>query len=110
MLDAGNFKLRQGVLELIAGIALNNVEGASGTGIRLEHPEDARKRKHLAKGIKAELADSRLLFNLEVNMDYGRDFQEIGKAIQQEIKSSVEAMTDWPVEAVNINVVGVNEL
>ena len=75
MLDAGNFKLRQGVLELIAGIALNNVEGDSGTGIRLEHTEDARKSKHLAKVIKADLADSRLLFNLDFNMDYGRDFQ-----------------------------------
>jgi uncharacterized alkaline shock family protein YloU len=110
MIDAGSFKLRSGVLELIAGIALSRVEGTSGTGIRNEHPDDARKRKHIAKGIKAELVDSNLLFTVDVNMDYGSHFQEVGKNIQQDIANAIETMTDWSVEAVNVNVVGVNAL
>jgi uncharacterized alkaline shock family protein YloU len=110
MIDAGSFKLRSGVLELIAGIALSGIEGVSGMGIRSEHPDDVKKRKHIAKGIKAELNDSSVQFNLDVNMDYGRDFLELGKTIQGEIMNAIETMTDWSVEAVNVNVVGVNAL
>ncbi|OFW70602.1 MAG: hypothetical protein A2V52_07420 [Actinobacteria bacterium RBG_19FT_COMBO_54_7] len=110
MLDAGSYKLKSGVLELIAGIALSCVDGVSGTGIRGDHPEDAKRRKHITKGIKAELNEGTVLVNLDVNMDYGRDFREVGRNVQREAKDAIEAMTDWPVEAVNVNVVGVNAL
>ncbi|MFW6113743.1 MAG: Asp23/Gls24 family envelope stress response protein [Actinomycetota bacterium] len=108
MLDAGTFKIRQGVLELIAGIALSRVSGASGTGFRSDHPEDLRKRKYLTKGVKAELEDEKVRLELEVNLDYGKDFQELGRQIQRQVKEAVEAMTGWRVEAVDVDVVGVN--
>ncbi len=110
MLDAGSYKLKPGVLELIAGIALSGIEGVCGTGIRSDHAEDIKKRKHITKGIKAEVNDGKVVLNLEVFMDYGRDFQELARNIQRKGKDAIEAMTDWPVEAVNVNVVGVNAL
>lgn len=110
MPEAWTFKMRPGIVELIAGIALSLVDGASGIGLRSDHPEDARKRKHITKGIKAEVNEGKVVLDLEVNMDYGKDFNELGKTIQREAKEAVEAMTDWVVEAVNIDVVGVNAL
>lgn len=108
MLDAGEYKLRQGILELMAGIALNSVEGASGVAVRGESPEELRKRKNLTRGIKAEAAEGRVTLDLEVCVDYGLDFRAVGKEVQRRVKEAVESMTGWPVDAVNVNVVGVN--
>ena len=88
-MDAGNFKLRAGLLEVIAGIALSQVEGALGTGIRSEHPEDKKKRKNLTKGIRAEMEEGKVLVELDVSLDYGKDFNELGRLIQAKVKEAV---------------------
>jgi uncharacterized alkaline shock family protein YloU len=41
-------------------------------------------------------------------MDYGLDFHAVGAEVQRRVKEAVESMTGWPVEAVNVDVVGVN--
>ena len=51
MLNAGAFKMRAGILELIAGIAVTSVDGVSGTGMRGDHPEDRKRRKNLSRGM-----------------------------------------------------------
>jgi len=108
MLDAGGFKMRQGILELIAGIALAEVEGASGVAVRPDNPDDLRKRKNLTRGIKAEVEEGEVVLSVEVHMDYGRDFHRVGRAVQEKVKEAVESMTGWPVKEVNVDVVGVN--
>ena len=108
MLDAGTFKMHSGILELIAGIALSGVEGAMGTGMRADHPEDIKKRKNLGKGVRAEVDDTRIDFDLDVHMEYGKDFIDLARRIQRAVKETVETMTGWDVAAVNVNVVGVN--
>jgi uncharacterized alkaline shock family protein YloU len=110
MLDAGSYKMRPGIPELIAGIALAGIDGATGTGMRVEHPEDFKKRKNLSKGIKAELDEGKIAFDLDVNMEYGKDFIELAGEIQRSLSEIVAVMTGWDVVAVNVNVVGVNAL
>ncbi len=110
VLDAGDFKLRQGVLELIAGIALNAVGGASGVAVRPEHPEERRKRKHLVKGIKAEVEGGTVSIDLEAHMEYGKDFRAVAEEVQREVARAVSRMTGWEVKEVNVTVVGVNAL
>jgi uncharacterized alkaline shock family protein YloU len=108
MLDAGDYRLRQGMLELMAGIALSRVDGASGVAMRGEVADEGKKRKNLAKGIKAEANEGAVTFEVEVHMDYGRDFHEVGREVQRAVKEAVESMTGWRVEAVDVNVTGVN--
>jgi uncharacterized alkaline shock family protein YloU len=110
MINAGAFKMRAGILELIAGIALNAVEGVSGTGMRGDHPEDRRRRKNLSKGMRAEAQEGTVTFDVDVCMEYGKDFIESARRIQEAVTSMVAAMTGWEVVAVNVNVVGVNAL
>ncbi len=110
MLDAGDFKLRQGVLELIAGIAVNSVEGVCGAGVHPDHPEEKRKRKHLVKGIKAEVEGKRVCFDIETHMEYGRDFNRMAREVQGAVARAVSDMTGWEVMEVNVAVVGVNAL
>jgi len=108
MMEAENFKMRTGMLELIAGIALAGVEGVSGTGMRVDHPEDLRRRKNLSKGIKAEVDGYKAAFDVDVNMEYGKDFVALSREAQEKVTGAVEAMTGWEVVAVNVSVVGVN--
>jgi uncharacterized alkaline shock family protein YloU len=108
MIDAGSFKMRSGLLELIAGIALLDVEGAEGVGIRRGHPQDTRKRKNLAKGIRVDVSEGKVSVEMDVVMDYGKDFREVGRKVQEEVRRAVEGMTGWEVTRVDINVVGVN--
>jgi uncharacterized alkaline shock family protein YloU len=110
MVDAGDYKMRPGILELIAGISLSRIEGTSGVGIRSDHPEDAKKRKSLSKGIKSDLEEGRVSFEMEVQIDYGKDGYEVGRLIQKKVKAAVEGMTGWTVDAVDVNIVGVNAL
>lgn len=108
MLDAGDYKLRQGMLELMAGIALSQVDGASGVAMRVEGMDEGKRRKNLAKGIKAEASEGTVTFEVEVNMDYGKDFHLLGMRVQKAVKEAVESMTGWRVEAVDVLVTGVN--
>ncbi len=108
MLQAESFKMRTGILELISGVALAGVEGASGIGVRADHPEDLRKRKNLSKGIKAEAEGYKAAIDVEVNMEYGKDFVALAREAQERVTGAVEAMTGWEVVAVNVSVVGVN--
>ncbi len=110
MFDAGDFKLRQGVLELIAGIAVNAVDGAWGVAVRPDHPEEKRKRKNLARGIKAEVDGKSVSFDIETHMEYGRDFNRVARELQREVARAVSEMTGWEVKEVNVTVVGVNAL
>jgi len=110
MLDAGTYKMRPGILELIAGIAMNGVEGAASVAMRPDHPEDVKKRKALSKGIDVRVEEKNVIFDIDVNLDYGTDFLHVARSIQREVSRSVKTMVGWDVAAVNVNVVGVNAL
>jgi uncharacterized alkaline shock family protein YloU len=108
MLEAGMFKMRPGILELIAGIAVSGVEGAASVAMRADHPEDQKKRKILSKGVDVHVEEERVTVNVDVNLDYGRDFLEVADLIQREVGQAIKTMVGWEVVAVNVSVVGVN--
>ena len=43
-----------------------------------------------------------------VNVKFGYSVKDVAFRVQENIKSSVESMTEYKVEAVNVHVVGVN--
>ncbi len=108
MLDMGEFRIRQGLLELMAGIALSQVEGASGVAARGEGEDEGRRRRNYARGIKAVVGEGCIDFEMEVHMDYGREFRQVGKQLQEAVVAAVEGMTGWRVGAVDVDVTGVN--
>ena len=110
MRDSRDFRLRSGVLELIAGIALSGVEGVWGTAVRPDHPEDKGKKKNLVKGIKIETDQRETAVDIDANMEFGRDFIALAQEAQRVVAGMIETKTGWKVVAVNVNVVGVNAL
>jgi uncharacterized alkaline shock family protein YloU len=107
--EFGDFKIASGVLELIAGIAVMEVEGVSSlTGSRIESITDFLGKKSLTKGIKVDVKDKELAVDIHLTVDYGLALQDIGRKAQENVKNILEAMTGLSVKCVNIFIDNIN--
>lgn len=101
------YRIKPGLLELIAGITLLKVEGASGIGTRRDHEERAARKKDLAKGIRCQASEESIQTDLDILVGYGKDMHEVARAVQREVATALESMTGLRVDEVNVNIVGV---
>lgn len=107
--EFGDFKIASGVLELIAGIAVMEVEGVSGlSGSRIENITDFLGKKSLTKGIKVDVKDKEILVDIHLTVDYGLALQDIAGKAQENVKNILEAMTGLSVKCVNIYIDNIN--
>lgn len=108
-LEFGDFKIADGVLELIAGIAVMEVEGISClSGSAIENIADLLGKKSLTKGINVEVEDKELAIDIHLTVDYGQPLQEIAQKAQENVKNILEAMTGIDVKSVNIFIDNIN--
>ncbi len=104
-----DYRMKPGLMELIAGITLLKVEGASGVG-RRDHEERAAKKKNLAKGIHCEATDESVRADLDIIVEYGKDMHEVASSVQREVAATLAHMTGLRVDEVNVNIVGVTAI
>ena len=64
-------------------------------------------KKNLTKGVHIQVEDEQVTVELAVLMSYGHTIPEVGRAVQDAVKSSVESMTGLTVAAVNVGVGGI---
>ena len=64
-------------------------------------------KKNLTKGVHTQVEDEQVTVELAVLMSYGHTIPEVGRAVQDAVKSSVESMTGLTVAAVNVGVGGI---
>ena len=64
-------------------------------------------KKNLAKGVHVRMEDDKVEVELSVLMGYGHTIPEIGRAIQDGVKSAIESMTGLEVSVVNVSVAGI---
>ncbi len=108
-LEFGDFKIADGVLELIAGIAVMEVEGISClSGSAIENIADLLGKKSLTKGINVDVEDKELAIDIHLTVDYGQPLQEIAQKAQENVKNILEAMTGIDVKSVNIFIDNIN--
>lgn len=101
--EFGDFKIADGVLELIAGIAVMEVEGISGlSGSTIENIAGFLGKKSLAKGIKVDASDRELCIEIHLTVNYGSALQDIARKAQENVKHIMEAMTGLEVKCVDI--------
>jgi len=107
--ELGDFKIADGVLELIAGMAVMEVEGVSDlSGSTIENIADFLGKKSQRKGIKVEVEDQAMSIDIHVTVDYGMAIHEIACKIQENVKNILQAMTGLKVECVNIYIDNIN--
>ena len=101
--ELGNIHISGEVLASIAAAAALEVEGVSGLSANL----GSDIAELLSKGVHIQVEDEQVTVELAVLMSYGHTIPEVGRAVQDAVKSSVESMTGLTVAAVNVGVGGI---
>ena len=106
--ELGNIHISEEVLDAITAAAALDVEGVSGLAANLGSDiAELLGKKNLAKGVHVRMEDDKVEVELSVLMGYGHTIPEIGRAIQDGVKSAIESMTGLEVSVVNVSVAGI---
>ena len=106
--ELGNIHISEEVLAAITAAAALDVEGVSGLAANLGSDiAELLGKKNLAKGVHVRMEDDKVKVELSVLMGYGHTIPEIGRAIQDGVKSAIESMTGLEVSVVNVSVAGI---
>lgn len=98
------------VIAVIAGVAVSEVQGVASMsgGFAGGITEVLSGKKNLAKGIKVEKTENTTKIDVNIIVEYGSRIPDVAFEIQNRVKKSVEGMTGFKVEEVNVHVQGVN--
>ena len=98
------------VIAVIAGVAVSEVQGVSAMsgGFAGGITEVLSGKKNMAKGIKVEKAENTVKIDVNIIVEYGSRIPDVAFEIQNRVKKSVEGMTGFKVEEVNVHIQGVN--
>ena len=98
------------VIAVIAGVAVSEVQGVASMsgGFAGGITEVLSGKKNMAKGIKVEKTDNKAKIDVNIIVEYGSRIPDVAFEIQNRVKKSVESMTGFKVEEVNVHVQGVD--
>lgn len=98
------------VIAVIAGVAVSEVQGvaAMSGGFAGGITEVLSGKKNMAKGIKVEKTENKAKIDVNIIVEYGSRIPDVAFEIQNRVKKSVEGMTGFKVEEVNVHIQGVN--
>lgn len=106
--ELGNIHISEEVLAVIAAAAALEIPGVNGLAGNLGSDiQELWGKKNLARGVHVQVAEEQVSIELSILMDYGYTIPEIGKAVQESVRTSVEAMSGLLVDQVNVSVTGV---
>ena len=104
-----NIKISNDVIEMIAGVAANEVQGVAEMtgGFAGGISEILSGKKNYSKGIKVNLDETTAIIDVNIIVEYGARIPDVAFEIQKRVKTAVENMTGLNVEEVNVHVQGV---
>ena len=106
--EIGKVIISDEVFSLIAGLAAMEVEGVNSMAGNITRELVAKlAMKNLAKGAKVEVQDESVTVYMSLNIDFGYNIPQVSAKVQERVKASVENMTGFHVETVNIKIAGV---
>ena len=106
--EIGKVIISDEVFSLIAGLAAMEVEGVNSMAGNITRELVAKlAMKNLAKGVKVEVQDESVTVYMSLNIDFGYNIPQVSAKVQELVKASVENMTGFHVETVNIKIAGV---
>jgi uncharacterized alkaline shock family protein YloU len=97
------------VIASIAGMAASQVQGVvSMTGNIVGDISAIFGRKNPAKGVRVSSGEQDVILDLYLSVKYGARIPEVAFKVQENVKKTVESMTDIKVSQVNIHIQGVS--
>ena len=104
--ELGNIHIAEEVLAAVAAAAAMEVKGVSALAAGTDIAELLGK-KNQAKGVRIHVEEEKVTVELSVMMAYGNTSPEVGKAVQENVKSTMESVTGLEIAAVNVAVAGI---
>ena len=96
--QAGQLKIAEDVMAIIAGLAISDQEGVYAT-------ERSSGKKNHGKGIRIRMEGTEAICDLDLVICYGVKIPAFAKDVQSKGKSAVEKMTGITVKEMNLNIV-----
>ncbi|GEN84220.1 hypothetical protein SLU01_25320 [Sporosarcina luteola] len=105
----GRVQLAPEVLEVIIGIATNEVEGVATTkgNFATGVAEKFGKVFH-GKGVKTDWLDDKLIIDVYCVVQYGYSIPAVATDIQKQIRQTVFNMTSLETKEVNVHITGID--
>lgn len=108
--DKGSVRISNDVVAIIAGVAATEVNGVVGmSGGLTGGITEMLGKKNLSKGVKVEVVENEATIDLFIVVEYGSSITDVGKAVQENVKASVENMTGLKIININVNIQGVSK-
>ena len=93
------------VLNIIAQTAVNEVDGVAG----LSNSSGGLLRKNnTSKGLKIEQSPEEVSVECYIVVEYDRPIQKVAQEVQENVRKTVESMTNMHVVRVDVHVTGVS--
>lgn len=106
--ELGNIHIAEEVLAAVAASAAAEVAGVSGLSANVGTDiAELLGKKHQGKGVRIHVEEEKVTVELAVLMTYGHTIPAVGKAVQENVKNTMESITGLDIAAVNVTVAGV---
>lgn len=109
--EEGRISVAEGVVQKIAGVACREVAGVHAMGSGGARAFGALRERipgstgpNVAQGVGVEVGESEAAVDLQIVVEYGVSIADVGRAIQRNVKQSIERMTGLRVVEVNVSV------
>lgn len=107
--EVGSITYANEVIAIIAGMAMNEVDGVVGTGGSSAGIADLFARnKPVTRGVKVEVGTEEASADLVFSVEYGRPIQKVATEVQENVRKAIESMTGLHVVKVDVHVVGIS--
>ena len=103
-----NVTYKKHVVMSIVSLATQEINGIASISRKSVSMIKSALSKNINRGIIVEFNNNNAKIDVFVNVKFGFSVKDVAFRVQENIKSSVESMTEYKVESVNVHVVGVN--
>lgn len=96
--ENGIISYSRGILNNIVMLAIKEISGVASL---------YKSNKNSNSGVKIEFLDNNVIVDIAVNIFYGYSVTDVAFMIQENVKRSVETMTEFKIQSVNVSVLTV---
>ena len=109
--SVGDIRVADEVIRIVAGLAAQEVPGVlSMSGGLTEGISRMLGKDNASKGVRIKFSGNLVQASIFLNMEYGYCIPEVALAVQEKVKESIESMTGYMVQSVDVHVEGVGRV
>lgn len=106
--ELGQIEIASEVIEVIAGIAVTEIEGVASTrGNFASGVAERFGKKVHSKGVKSNITEDGIIIDVYCSVKYGYAIPQVARDIQTQVRQSIQTMTELVVQEVNVHITGI---